>query len=96
MTKKSLKKLERIARKKFIKSLFENNENCKRSKSNFDYDYNYTYTYSYFPKDKKKKSYQILTFAFLEGYYQLMFVCWKVLLLIFIDYLSLTKLIIQF
>jgi len=36
----TFKKLNRVMRKRFIKSLFKNNKNCKRSKSDFDYDYN--------------------------------------------------------
>lgn len=47
MDKKGLKKLERIKRKKLIKSLFKNNKNCKKSKSKIDYEDNSKFVYDY-------------------------------------------------
>jgi hypothetical protein len=66
-------------RKRFIKSLFKNNKNCKNAKSKLDYEYNYTYNYpySYSFQDKKKKvskyrfkhSPFIKSFFFIDFYY---------------------------
>ena len=44
--------MNRRNKKKFIASLFKNNENCKKTKSYLDYEYDYTYDDSF--RNKKE------------------------------------------